>query len=114
MKEYIIDAKNKRLGKVATEAAKALMGKELPNFKRNMLSSVRVSIRNANDLDISEARMEKKEYVRHSGFPGGQKIDTLKSLIEKKGIAEVIRKAVYGMLPTNKLRPRMMKNLIIE
>ena len=55
----------------------------------------------------------KKTYVHYTGYPGGLRTTTMKSLIEKKGIQEVLRKAVYGMIPHNKLRRERMKNLII-
>jgi len=112
--EYTIDAKGKKLGRIATEAAVLLMGKNSPDFKRNEVANVKVSIENVSELDIDDKKMDNKEYKRYSGYPGGLKIRKMKEVIAKKGYAEIVEKAVYGMLPANKLRAKIMKNLIIK
>jgi large subunit ribosomal protein L13 len=58
-------------------------------------------------------RKREKEYVRHSGYPGGQKFETLAKLSARRGYSEIVRRAIYGMLPKNKLRVRMMHELTI-
>lgn len=113
METYTIDAKGKKLGRVASEAAKYLMGKHSTQFARNVVPNVTVTIVNANEADISEKKQEEKEYVSYSGYPG-KKVETLKHLIDKRGRGEVFTRAVYGMLPTNKLRSRMIKNLVVK
>jgi len=113
MKEYTIDASNKKLGRVATEAATVLIGKNSPDFAKNTVAPVKVTILNASKADISEKKKGEKEYVRYSGHPGGLKKELMKDVIGKKGYSEVFKKAVYGMLPKNKLRDRRIKNLII-
>ncbi len=112
--EYKIDAQNKKIGRLSTEIATILMGKNSPDFEKHIVADNTVIIDNASKLHIEDKKLEEKEYERYSGYPGGLKIDTLKRLIEKKGYGEVIRNAVYGMLPANKLRPRLMKQLIIN
>ncbi|MDP3955990.1 MAG: 50S ribosomal protein L13 [bacterium] len=112
--QYVIDAQGKQLGRVASEAAKALRGKNDPSFAPNKLADVWVKIENAKGLNITEKKADEKVYTRFSGYPSGLHKRTLGELIEKKGISEALTKAVYGMLPSNRLRPRMMKRLTIE
>lgn len=111
--KYTIDATNRKLGRVATEAAVFLVGKERPDFERNKLSGNLVEIINTSKADIDVKKIETKEYNRYSGYPGGLKTETMKKVISKKGYVEVFKKAVYGMLPSNRLRDKMMKNLTI-
>lgn len=113
MTKHVLDAKNKKLGRVATEAAMILMGKNTPAFAKNILADVQVEIINASKTDINEKKLLDKKYITHSLYPGGQKEEALGDLIERKGILEVYRRAVYGMLPDNKLRSRMMTKLTI-
>lgn len=110
---YTIDAENKRLGRVASEAAKILLGKNEADFEKHVKQKFSVEILNASKLSIDEKKLEQKEYLRYSGYPGGQKRRTMSNMIEKKGYSEIIRKAVKGMLPDNKHRPNMMKRLKI-
>ena len=114
MKEYNFDAKDKKLGRLATEIAVALMGKDDPSFAKNVVADVKVTVKNASLMDISEKKKSTKVYDSYSGYPGGRKEIVAKKLIEKKGYGELIRNAVWGMLPKNKLRSRMMKNLEIS
>jgi len=112
--EHTIDATNKKLGRLATEVAVLLMGKNTPDFAKNKVADVKINITNASKMDIDEKKLESKEYQRYSGFPGGRKVAKMSEVVAKKGFAEVIEKAVYGMLPANKLRAKLMKNLVIE
>jgi len=112
--EYKLNAENKKIGRLASEVASLLMGKNSPNFEKHTTADNIVIIENASKLSIDIKKLEDKKYERYSGYPGGLKFQTLSKLIEKKGFGEVIRNAVYGMLPANKLRPRLMKNLIIK
>lgn len=108
--EYTIDAKGKRLGRVATEAATYLIGKNTPDFVRNVAPEVSVKIINASQLDITE-RKQGDEYQSYSGYPSGRRVETLEHLAERRGYAEVVRRTVKGMLPKNKLQSVMMSNL---
>jgi len=110
-KIYTIDATNRPIGRVATEVATILLGKNTPHFAKNVVVSAQVTVAHIDKLKISEKKRSQKEYQRYSGYPGGQKIQTLQDLIDKKGYEEVMRKAVYGMLPSNRLRAERMKLL---
>jgi large subunit ribosomal protein L13 len=114
MNQVTIDASNKKLGRVASEAARILIGKDRTDFARNKIPNVEVTITNAAQLSLSEIKKESKKYPWYSGHPGGLRFETLKHAIEKKGYGEVIRRTVYGMLPMNKLRSRMIKNLKVK
>ncbi len=112
--EYNIDAKREKLGRIATQAAVLLMGKNIPDFQRNTVADVKVKIKNVSKLDVSKKKMKQKEYSRYSGYPGGRKVEKMEKVVQKKGHAEIVKKAIRGMLPVNKLRSKMMKNLIIS
>ncbi len=109
-----IDAQNKKLGRLASEVAILLMGKDQTDFARNAIPDRDIKVINADKLAIEPRKLLAKEYTSYTGYPGGLKTETLGALIARKGASEAIRKAVHGMLPGNKLRPRMMKHLIIE
>lgn len=111
---HTIDAKGKKIGRVATEVAKILMGKNTVTYARNRTPDVSVKIMNASKLSISEKKRANKKYVRFSGYPGGIKFEALEDLAKRRGYGEALRHAVKGMLPGNKLRPKMMKRLTIE
>lgn len=113
MKVHKIDAKGRRIGRIATEAATVLRGKDTPDFVRNKVPAVSVHIINAGGMDIDAKKRAAKEYIHYTGYPGGLRKNTMDKVILKKGYGEVLRKAVYGMLPANKLRVIMMKRLII-
>lgn len=111
-KSYTIDATGKRLGRIATEAAKVLIGKDSVQFAKNVVPDVTVTIENASKLDVSTKRAE-MEFQSYSGFPGGRRVETLGHLATRRGYAEVVRRVVSGMLPKNKLHAVRMKNLIV-
>lgn len=111
--EYVIDAQNKKIGRIASNAASILMGKNRTDFVRNAIPSVKVKIINAGKVSILAKKKESKVYKNYSGFPGGLKEKSMKKVVSDKGMKEVLRIATRGMLPKNKLRDRMMKNLMI-
>ncbi|MDP2650159.1 MAG: 50S ribosomal protein L13 [bacterium] len=111
---YTIDAKGKRIGRVASQAAHALLGKHRTDFVKHKTAPVLVVVENANHMSITEAKTTGKVYTRYSGHPGGLKKTTLEEVMAKKGSGEVIRKAVYNMLPANRLRKARMKNLVVK
>ncbi|MFH1859120.1 MAG: 50S ribosomal protein L13 [Patescibacteria group bacterium] len=113
MKDYTLDAENKSLGRVASEAVVLLMGKNTPTFRRNTVADAMVTITNASKIKYDPKKLKTKLYARYSGYPGGRRERTMQEVIEKKGYKEVFEKAVYGMLPANKLRDKLMKHLII-
>lgn len=110
--EYTIDAAGKRLGKVATEAANYLIGKNTPAFVKNIAPDVTVTITNASRLDIIDSK-KKEIYQSYSGYPGGRNEETLEHLGKRLGYGEVVRRTIKGMLPKNKLQSVRMKNLIV-
>ncbi len=111
--KYTIDAQNKKIGRVATEAAVLLMGKNTKDFARNVAPQVTVEVKHSSKASISEKKKAQETYARYSGYPGGLRKPNLSQVIEKKGTKEAFRVAVWGMLPKNKLRHQMIKNLII-
>lgn len=109
-----IDATNKKIGRVASEAAKILMGKDSPMYEANKVTTVGVHIINASKADISEKKKGEKEYKWFTGYPSGLKSRTLDEMMVKRGVSEVFRKAIMGMLPKNRLRAEMIKKLKIS
>lgn len=107
---HTIDATNKTLGRLASEIAILLRGKHKPDFAPYKDIGDFVVVKNIDRIKISGKKLEKKKYYRHSGYLGGLKEIPLKKLF-KESPAEVLRKAVYGMLPKNKLRERVIKRL---
>jgi large subunit ribosomal protein L13 len=114
MKEYTIDVSGKKLGRVASEIASILIGKKSADFQKNLVASVKVNVVNASKMDISEKKSRTKVYTNYSGFPGGLKKRTLEEVVTKKGYSEVLEKAVSGMIHHNKLKDKILKNLIIK
>ena len=114
MKKHIIDAKDRVPGRVATEVAILLMGKDRTDFARNRIPDVQVEVVSAGKMSLEAKKLKAKSYYHHSGFPGSLKRETQSHVIETKGAREVLRRAVYGMLQKNKLRARMMQNLKIN
>jgi len=111
--KHTIDATDKTLGFVASAAAKILMGKTTPDYVPNKVADVTVIILNASKTKMSERRMNETLHERYSGYPGGFRVATNKDIVTKKGWASLYELAVSGMLPSNKLRPLMMKHLTI-
>ena len=111
---HTIDAKGKKMGRVASEAATILMGKHLPTFEKNKVdSTVKVHIVNTAQADINIKKKDNKEYVTFTGFRGGINTEKLGDLISRKGFSEAFKRAVYRMMPGNTLRSKRMKNLTI-
>ena len=109
-----IDAKDQTLGRVASAAAKALLGKHSPDFAKNVVAQSGVTVINASQVRVSGAKLGDKKYVRYSGYPGGQKKESYKMLTERRGESEAIRRAVLGMLPKNRLQQKRILMLTIE
>ncbi len=113
MQTFTLDATDKVPGRLATEIAVLLMGKYRADFVRNAAPDVHVTVTNANQMSFDAKKLKQKTYSRHSGYPGSLKSPTMAEVITKKGGKEVLRQAVSGMLPKNKLRPIMLKHLTI-
>ena len=112
-KEWLlVDAENEILGRFASAVAMLIRGKCKTNFTPHVDCGDNVIVINAEMIKLTGSKMTDKEYVRHTGYPGGQRFSTPKELLAKKP-TEVIHKAVKGMLPKNRLGAQMIKNLHI-
>ena len=101
-KWYLVDAKDQVLGRLATEVARIIRGKHKAIFTPNMDTGDFVIVINADKVRVTGKRENLKEYIRHSGYPGGQKTTSFQNMMQKKP-EFVIHKAVKGMLPKNRL-----------
>ena len=109
---YLVDVDNKVLGRVATEIANVLRGKNKPTFTPSVDTGDFVIVVNAEKIALTGKKFADKTYYSHSSFPGGLKEISAGKLIEKKP-EELLKKAVKGMLPKNKLARHMLKKLKI-
>src|SRR5499427_10371229 len=111
-KWYVIDAKDQVLGRIATKAATILTGKHTPRYTPFLLSGDHVIIVNADKIKLTGEKLDKKVYRWHTLYPGGLREIAARKVFETKP-ERLIREAVLGMLPKNKLRKRMVKRLKI-
>jgi len=109
---HLLDAKGRILGRLATEIATILMGKHKPNYLPYMDLGDNVVVINAKDIRLTGNKEKQKTYTTYSGYPGGLKIKSFRELKEKNP-QEIIKHAVLGMLPKNKLARQMIKKLYI-
>ncbi|GAM10984.1 50S ribosomal protein L13 [Geobacter sp. OR-1] len=109
---YLFDADNQVLGRIATQIANILRGKNKPTFTPSVDTGDFVIVVNAEKILLTGAKYDDKIYYSHSGFPGGIKSISAGKLLQKKP-EDVIRKAVKGMLPKNKLARHMLSKLKI-
>ncbi len=107
---YLVDATGKTLGRFASEIAKILMGKHKPTYTPHVDGGDFVVVVNAEKIFVTGKKLDKKIYYKHTLYPGGLKETPLRKMLQEKP-EEVIRLAVRGMLPKNKLRDRRMKRL---
>lgn len=108
----VIDAAGQPLGRVATRAASLLRGKHKAAFAPHLDAGDAVIIVNAAKVRVTGKKLSDKQYVRHSGYPGGLKVETLERLLARRP-EEVLRRAVRGMLPRNRLGDRMIRKLFV-
>lgn len=108
--KHIIDASSKILGRLATEVATLLMGKNKPIYVPYLDTGDYVVVTNASKIKLTGKKMQNKTYIRHSGYPGGLKVETFGKTIERRP-EYVIEHAIKGMLPHNKLGRQMIKKL---
>ncbi len=112
-KTHTIDAANKSLGRLATEIVLLLRGKNKPDFVPNVDAGDFVVIKNVKNLNFKGKKLDQKMYYRHSGYIGNLKKSSLREVFGKNP-AKVVRGAVLGMLPKNKLRAQQIKRLKIK
>lgn len=111
---HTIDAKGRTLGRVASEAAHLLMEKDTPLFEKHRKLGSRVKIENASKIRFTEKRVVETRYSRASGYQGNLVQETIADVMKKHGVGEVVKRAVKGMLPNNRLRPETLKRLEIS
>lgn len=112
METHTLDASQEPLGRVASKAASFLMGKHHPSFQRHVKRPVRVIVTQSSKLILTGRKWRQKTYHHHSGYIGKLKTLTAKQ-IKDRDSRELLRRAVWGMLPKNRLRQRLIKNLIV-
>lgn len=109
-KWYEVDATDKILGKLATEIAIKLMGKDKVTYTPHVDGGDYVIVTNVDKIAVTGKKLKDKKYYRHSGYPGGLKVRSLEEMLEKRP-TEVLRKAVQRMLPKNKLGRQQINRL---
>lgn len=110
-KEWVVvDAKGKTLGRLASVVATLLRGKHKPNFTPHVDCGDNVIVINASEVNLTGNKLNDKVYVRHTGYPGGQRFTTAKAM-QQKNPALLVEKAVKGMLPKNRLGAQLFRNL---
>ena len=107
---YVVDAEGKNLGRLATRIADALRGKRKPEYTPHIDTGDFVIVVNAEKITVTGDKLESKRYYRHSGYPGGIRSRTLGEMLERRP-EEVIRRAVKGMLPRNRLGRAQLRKL---
>ncbi len=111
VKEWlVVDADGQTLGRLASEVAKLLRGKHKPSFTPHVDCGDNVIITNASKINLTGKKWDDKTYIRHTGYPGGQRSLTATELY-KKDPTRLVEKAVKGMLPKNKLGAEIFRNL---
>ena len=108
-----IDASGRILGRLATEIALLLRGKHRPNFLPYLDKGDKVLVINVNEIKVTGKKSEQKKYRHHTGYMGGLKEIPFASLF-KRDPREVLKRAVYGMLPKNKMRDKLIKRLTFK
>jgi large subunit ribosomal protein L13 len=111
-KWYVVDAEGKHLGRLATEIVRVLRGKNKPQYTPHVDVGDFVVVVNADRVAVTGRKAEQRVYRRHSGYPGGMKVTSYEQMLARKP-TEVLRKAVYGMMPKTRLARKQFKKLKI-
>lgn len=109
---WVVDADGATLGRLATRIATTLRGKHKPTFTAHLDTGDPVIVVNAAKVKVTGKKLSAKQYFRHSGYPGGFKAETLERLLARRP-EEVLRRAVRGMLPQNRLGEKMLRKLYV-
>ena len=109
---FVVDAADETLGRLASRIARVLEGKHKPTYASNVDSGDHVVVVNASKIAVTRDKLDSKLYIRHSGYPGGLKQETLRELLARRP-EEAIRRAVKGMLPHNRLGAQQLRKLKI-
>lgn len=110
-KWYLVDASEDSLGRISTKIAAILRGKHKPSFTPNMDCGDNVIVINSDKVKLTGNKLQQKKYIRHTGYPGGQRETKVTELISKGYSERIIFSAVRGMLPKNKLSRAILKNI---
>jgi large subunit ribosomal protein L13 len=111
-KWYVVDAEGKHLGRLATEIVRVLRGKNKPHYTPHVDVGDFVVVVNADRVGVTGRKAQQRVYRRHSGYPGGMKETSYEQMLARKP-TEVLRKAVYGMMPKTRLARKQFKKLKI-
>ena len=111
-KWYVVDAEGKHLGRLATEIVRVLRGKNKPQYTPHVDVGDFVVVVNADRVGVTGRKAQQRVYRRHSGYPGGMKETSYEQMLARKP-TEVLRKAVYGMMPKTRLARKQFKKLKI-
>ena len=106
----LVDAEGQTLGRLASKVAKLLRGKYKPSFTPHVDCGDNVIVINAEKINLTGNKWDQKQYIRHTGYPGGQRIQTAKEILAKHP-ERLVEKSVKGMLPKNKLGAELFRNL---
>jgi large subunit ribosomal protein L13 len=109
---YLVDAEGKTLGRLATQIADTLRGKRKPQYTPHVDTGDFVIVVNAEKIQVTGNKLDQKRYYRHSGYPGGLRSRTLREQLDRRP-TEVLRVAVKGMLPKNRLARQQLTKLKI-
>jgi large subunit ribosomal protein L13 len=107
---YVVDATNEVLGRLSSKVAKILRGKNKPDFTPHVDCGDNIIIINAEKVRLTGSKMTDKEYIRYTGYPGGQRVDFPNEILKRNPI-RLIEMSVKGMIPKNKLGNAIIKNL---
>ncbi len=113
MNTHTIDAKDQALGRLATKIAVLLRGKNRATYQPNLMPQEKVIVENIRDMKFTGRKLEQKTYYHYSGYPGGMKARSLKRLTAERP-ERVLRQAVMNMLPQNRMRAKIIRNLEIK
>lgn len=111
-KWYVVDAEGEVVGRLCTRIATVLRGKHRPTFTPHTDCGDYVIVINADKVRFTGQKLDQKEYIRYTGYPGGQRRSTAREVLDRKPI-QVIEEAVYGMLPKNRLGRQLNKKLFV-
>ncbi|HSW68017.1 MAG TPA: 50S ribosomal protein L13 [Bacteroidales bacterium] len=107
---FLVDAENAVLGRLASKVAAILRGKHKPSFTPHVDCGDNVIVINADKIRLTGSKWNNKEYIRHTGYPGGQRILTARQMVRRKP-AYIVEHAIKGMLPKNRLGSELFRNL---
>lgn len=108
----VVDADGATLGRLSTRVATVLRGKHKPSFSPHLDAGDPVVVVNAAKIRVTGKKLQDKQYIRHSGYPGGLRVETLERLLARRP-EEVIRRSIRGMLPRNRLGQKMLRKLFV-